>query len=1016
MTETARARRILITDFDLFLNLGGGQTVYHRLIASRPNDTFYYFLRRESSSATRPANAVGIPFVPEYQTVLEDIQIERRRFLWAYRDARNLAFSAAQQLGPVDFDVVDVPDYTQHGIFIRAALEAEGIQCGTVALALHGTLSAAWEGGWPGPNDGAEHLASLKQQEMLQFQAVDARYAISAAYARKWQNIVPLSVNLVDPLAIVGTPDPRPAVRKTGAPDLAFVGRREKWKGPDLFLDLAWCVDPSLYNRLIVVGPDGRNRSGIGSSSFLEGIARLRRIRPEILGGQSKEKVREILADRSLLVLPSRHDTFNLVALESIAAGCPVLVSHRAGIAVWIAENLPGLDWATFNIDCARTGAGQAADVLRHYDDRRDALIDAVRRLPPAGPDSFDDIYRPSDKIHMDGRQTVVELAAHFTTLSQLATPTPLSRAIATITKPMRDTAKMAGRAMPAPVRRLRGPIGVLKNLRRNGLHWSAKERIKQLVRKYTGFSPRTFVQIARCRAWVQLRQTILVQREADAAALKQKLQGLSDRVSDHLVNRVPLFQTMARLERSLGRDLVAATYALRIMRWMGEDTFGELPFVCATLREHGFPYEAETAEAMFGPEDQREARCLDLMRDAYRRNLTKAELPLAVLDDRRGDAPRRVAVIVSLYNAAEKLPTLLACLAQQTIARRGELEVVLVDSNSPTDERAALEGFLAHHDLPVVYARSAERETIQKAWNRGIKLARAPYLAFLGADEGLHPDALQQLADALDADPGVDWAMADSVVTDVDANGVYVGDVMPYDRSGYRQDLVYLETCYLSWVGALYRRSIHDRFGYYDETYRAAGDTEFKNRVMPHIHSVHVPNVLGVFNNYPEERTTAHPRAEIEDLRAWYLWRTSAGMRYAFDNRPAEDAVALFKTALNYRKSFCGHLSSDMDLADALARYLESRPDISRDWVMRARKATTEALEAFHGLEYVDRAVRGRLSALALAKDTFTAARAARGPMASRHRSTLDLASRPHYELFNDNRYEQHWWSWSGV
>ena len=245
---------------------------------------------------------------------------------------------------------------------------------------------------------------------------------------------------------------------------------------------------------------------------------------------------------------------------------------------------------------------------------------------------------------------------------------------------------------------------------------------------------------------------------------------------------------------------------------------------------------------------------------------------------------------------------------------------------------------------MPIVYARSAARETIQAAWNRGIKLSRAPYLTCLGADEGLHPDALRQLAAALDAEPAADWAIADSLVTTVDRDGVFNADVMPYDRRGYRQDLVYLETCYLSWVGGLYRRSIHDRFGWYDESFRAAGDTEFKCRILPHIRSVYVPRMLGVFNNYPEARTTQHPRAEIEDLRAWYLWRSAAGMHYAFARRPAADAVALLRDSLSYRKSYCAHLSTDFDLADALAEFLATRPDAPA-WARRIRPQTAAAL-----------------------------------------------------------------------
>jgi glycosyltransferase involved in cell wall biosynthesis len=350
--------------------------------------------------------------------------------------------------------------------------------------------------------------------------------------------------------------------------------------------------------------------------------------------------------------------------------------------------------------------------------------------------------------------------------------------------------------------------------------------------------------------------------------------------------------------------------------------------------------------------------------------------------------------------------------LSQQSLAARGEVEVVLVDSNSPADELGAFAAFAAQHDLPIVYARSAERETIQAAWNRGIKLSRAPYLTCLGADEGLHPDALRQLAAALDADPVADWAIADSLVTSVDRHGVFDADVMPYDRRGYRQDLVYLETCYLSWVGGLYRRTIHDRFGWYDESFRAAGDTEFKCRILPHIRSVYVPRMLGVFNNYPEARTTQHPRAELEDLRAWYLWRSAAGMHYAFARRPAADAVQLLRDSLSYRKSYCTHLSTDFDVADALAEFLTTRPDAPA-WAQRVRPQTAAAIALLRRVELLPKTVlvgpRGIFRSLWLHRQLRSARR-----LAAAHRAAFGLSATPHYDIFNDNRYEQHWYSWS--
>ena len=193
-------------------------------------------------------------------------------------------------------------------------------------------------------------------------------------------------------------------------------------------------------------------------------------------------------------------------------------------------------------------------------------------------------------------------------------------------------------------------------------------------------------------------------------------------------MNRVPLFREMARLERALGRDLVAATYALRVMRWLGRDTYGDLPFVRATLRAEGFDREAATAEAMFGPAEERDARCLELMQDAFRRNRRKRDLPLAMVDDRRGaGAAAGCRDRFALQRRGQAPHPARSAWRSNRWPRAGELEVVLVDSNSPTDELAALEGFLARRDLPVVYARSAQRETIQQAWNRGIGLTQAP-------------------------------------------------------------------------------------------------------------------------------------------------------------------------------------------------------------------------------------------------------------------------------------------------
>jgi glycosyltransferase involved in cell wall biosynthesis len=772
-----------------------------------------------------------------------------------------------------------------------------------------------------------------------------------------------------------------------------------------------------------LVGPDGPNRLGVGSAETLAAIARQRGLQVEIPGGLPQAEVAELLRQRTLLLLPSRHDTFNLTALEALTQACPVLVSNRTGFAQWLRAHLPELEWLIVPVDCSRTAASRVGAILADYDARRAELVEALRRAalrPDLG--SVVGIHDPAPTQDPEARQTAVDLAARFDMLGRITTTPALTQTARETATRLRPVARTLAPLVPAPLRRaarVAGKQAILLARTRSlrGLHGALKEDIRARIRSATGLSPRTIQQIIRARRLPGLYRSMIRLPEASMQDMQAKVALLSKAAGDHLVDRVRLYRELARLERQAGQNLIAATYQMRIMRWLGEDRYGDLPFVAATFRGAGFRHEAAAAEAMFGGHTaDRDARCAALLHDAYARNLAKPELPLAVLHDPRGPANgpvARAAVIVSLYNAADKLPTLLDNLAQQTLARSGDLEVVLVDSNSPTDERAALEAWRSSRSatLPVVYARSAERETIQAAWNRGIRLARAPYLAFLGADEGLHPDALRRLAGALDHDQQADWAMADSLVTSVDRNGVFDADVMPYDRTGYRQDLVLLETCYLSWVGGLYRRSIHERFGFYDESFRAAGDTEFKNRIMPHIRSVHVPGVLGVFNNYPEERTTQHPRAEIEDLRAWYLWRTPAGMDYAFGRRPIEDAVALLRDCFGYRKSFTRHNSTDFDLADSLARHIAARPD-APDFAPEALRVTGEALARLRMVDLLPSAVGNPIGTM---HQTWAAVREFRVARARRHAALLGFTDTPFHELFNDNRYEQHWWSWSG-
>ncbi|MGH7194867.1 MAG: glycosyltransferase, partial [Candidatus Saccharimonadales bacterium] len=247
------------------------------------------------------------------------------------------------------------------------------------------------------------------------------------------------------------------------------------------------------------------------------------------------------------------------------------------------------------------------------------------------------------------------------------------------------------------------------------------------------------------------------------------------------------------------------------------------------------------------------------------------------------------------------------------------------------------------------------------------------------------------------------------SLVTNVDSRGRWLSDAMIYDRGDSCPSLAYLETCYLSSVGAMHRRDMHQRFGYYDGSFRGAGDTEFKNRVLPFLRAKTIRQTLGIFWNYPDARATSSPLAELEDLRAWYLHRTPAGVRYAFERRDPAEAENLLCAALRYRKSYCRHWSTDVEYAQHLARFLAERQPTGRAAVLG--EGIAQVLGTYRALDLPPRGARRGSPDDPLLHPTARLAEARRvaDAVARQQARLTDERVQPVYQIFNDNRHEQH-------
>jgi hypothetical protein len=156
----------------------------------------------------------------------------------------------------------------------------------------------------------------------------------------------------------------------------------------------------------------------------------------------------------------------------------------------------------------------------------------------------------------------------------------------------------------------------------------------------------------------------------------------------------------------------------------------------------------------------------------------------------------------------------------------------------------------------------------------------------------------------------------------------------------------------------------------------------------------------LGVFWNYPDGQTTRSPRAEIEDLRAWYLHRTPGGIVYLLQNTGIHETESLLLAALQYRKSFCRHTSSDVDYASHVVRRLARRWPQSRTGGLA--EGIARLLRTYRDLDRLPEA-----SAQAIWEAEHRV-RLIEAQVSEQHRRVLPGFS-PTYDVFHDNRYEQH-------
>ena len=171
-------------------------------------------------------------------------------------------------------------------------------------------------------------------------------------------------------------------------------------------------------------------------------------------------------------------------------------------------------------------------------------------------------------------------------------------------------------------------------------------------------------------------------------------------------------------------------------------------------------------------------------MRDLFARHdsfAEKASIPsrLSWGDPSRCPDPC-VTVIMPVYRRPELFALALRSVLEQEVLQA--YEVVVVDNNedAQSPNQSVVE---AAADPRVLYYRNAENLGMYGNWNRGIELARAPYVTFCHDDDLLLPHALRTL---LALSEKVGKACILTVFQEIDGAGNLIGTQEQYARWGF--------------------------------------------------------------------------------------------------------------------------------------------------------------------------------------------------------------------------------------
>ncbi len=187
-----------------------------------------------------------------------------------------------------------------------------------------------------------------------------------------------------------------------------------------------------------------------------------------------------------------------------------------------------------------------------------------------------------------------------------------------------------------------------------------------------------------------------------------------------------------------------------------------------------------------------------------------------------------KISVIISTYNRADLLSRAIGSVLNQTFR---DFELIVVDDGSTDNTGKVVNEFQTKYKN-IQYIRREHSGGAAKPKNTGIKNAKGKYIAILDSDDEWLPEKLERQVNLSESSkkPNLEFIGCNSIIVEENGETLDIHRI-PFYKDHFRNILI---SDYMgSGSGMMYKRSVFDKIGLFDENLKSGQDWEMRIRIL---------------------------------------------------------------------------------------------------------------------------------------------------------------------------------------